>query len=233
MAEIGIDEVSDAIISTVLATVPGIRHGFGTATELIPHALHSSWSSRPEKAQVHATEISVITQARQHCGAADGSISCQAGIPIYVVHADCIPILLARQDGGMVAALHGGWRGIFAGIIQTFGAHLEAIGETAAQWVAAVGPAIGPCCYEVTEELCARFETRFPDIPHTTIQPAFRRLDLVSIANLELQRVGIGTAEISALCTHCSRGDNSSYRFRSYRRGDRVPNQKSGLKIAD
>jgi copper oxidase (laccase) domain-containing protein len=98
----------------------------------------------------------------------------------------------------MVAALHGGWRGIFAGIIQVFVSRLGTIGETPSQWVAAIGPAIGPCCYEVTEELCARFETRFPDIPRTTIQPAFRRLDLVSIVNLELRRAGIGTTQIIA-----------------------------------
>ena len=223
--------MSNAIISSLLATVPGIAHGFGTATELIPRPLHSNWSARPEKTQVHSAKIRRITRFRESCGSADGFISSMAGIPIYVAHADCIPILLARRDGGMVAALHGGWRSIFAGIVQSFGSRLESTGETPSQWVAAIGPGISPCCYEVAEDLCAHFEQQFPHIPATVIQPAFRRLDLASIVNWELQRLGIGTTQGIANCTYCNRNDDLTYRFRSYRRGDRGSNQNSGLMI--
>jgi polyphenol oxidase len=189
--------MSNAILSTLLATIPGICHGFGTAAELIPRAFHSTWSSRPEKTQIHSAEIRLITRAGEPCGSADGFVSRLVGIPISVVHGDCIPVLLARSDGGMVAALHAGWRGIFAGIVESFGTVLAAMGETPSRWVAAVGPGIGPCCYEVAEELGVRFEARFPHIPAIIMQPAFRRLDLASIVNLELQSLGIGTEMIT------------------------------------
>jgi polyphenol oxidase len=225
--------VSEAITSTLLATVPRIKHGFGTAAELVPAVLQPHWSQRPDKTQVHSSEICHVTGPNHICGSADGLFTNSTGVPISVVHGDCVPILLARADGEMGAALHAGWRGILAGIVESFGSRLASMGERPSQWVAAVGPAIGPCCYEVAEELGARFEAQFPHIPATVIQPAFRRLDLPSIVNFELQRLGVWKIETITKCTYCDRSEDSTHRFRSYRRGDRGPQQHSGLMIID
>jgi YfiH family protein len=225
--------MSHTLQSSLLEAVPHVRHSFGTAAELIPAVFQSMWATRPQKTQVHSADLCEVTERGQTCGSADGLYSRSPEIPITVGHADCVPILLARRDGGMVAALHGGWRGIFAGIISAFGSRLAALGETAPQWVAAVGPAIGPCCYEVDEELTVRFEARFPHIPASVVRPEFRRLDLAAIADHELKELGIAQVQKLSMCTHCNRADDSSFRFRSYRRGDRGPQQQSGLMIVD
>ena len=193
----------------------------------------STWAMRPQKTQVHSADICEVTERGQTCGSADGLYSRSAGIPITVVHADCVPILLARKDGRMVAALHGGWRGLFAGIIGAFGSRLTELGETASEWMAAVGPAIGPCCYEVDEELTDRFESRFAHIPPSVVHPEYRRLDLAAIADHELRRLGIARVQKLSMCTHCEHADDAPFRFKSYRRGDRGPQQHSGLMIVD
>ena len=211
--------------------MPKIQHGFGTAAEIIPNVFQPAWPARPDKLQVHSADICQVTHPKQACGSVDGIYSRNAGIPITVVHSDCVPILLARQDGGMVAALHGGWRGIYAGIIEIFGTRLLDAGENLATWVAAIGPAIGPCCYEVAEALSSSFEQRFPHILSDVIAPSFRRLDLAAVANAELQRIGIGQIDKLSMCTHCD-ADGPLFRFRSYRRGDRGGGQQSGLMIS-
>jgi YfiH family protein len=223
--------MSHAMRSSLLESVPDIRHSFGTAAELIPNVFQSAWAARPHKTQVHSADLCEVTEPNQACGLADGLYSRSRGIPITIGHADCVPILLARRDGGMVAALHGGWRGLFAGIISAFGSRLATLGEAGSEWVAAVGPAIGPCCYEVDEELTERFESRFAHIPASVVHPQYRRLDLAAIAAHELQWLGISQVQNLSMCTQCDRAGDATHRFKSYRRGDRGPQQQSGLMI--
>jgi YfiH family protein len=226
-----VGNMSHVVESNLLQSVAGVRHGFGTAAELIPVVFQPVWEARPQKTQAHSADVYEVTERGQICGRVDGLHSRVPGIPITVVHADCVPILLARRDGGMVAALHGGWRGVYAGIISNFGERLVALGERASQWVAAVGPSIGPCCYEVDEQLSEHFESRFAHISASVVHPEHRRLDLAAIAVHELRKVGIAQVENLSMCTYCDRTDGAAFRFRSYRRGDRGPQQHSGLMI--
>ena len=105
--------------------------------------------------------------------------------------ADCLPIALAGADG--VAILHGGWRGLAAGIV---GAGVDAIGATAA----AIGPGIGPCCFEVGDEVLAAFAPLGPGLANE------RMLDLVAVARRLLERAGVaeGSIESADLCTKCN-----------------------------
>ena len=88
----------------------------------------------------------------------DGVWSDTPGEPLLVFTADCLPVALARANGEppAIAALHVGWRGLLAGIVQS-GATALGGGRLAA----AIGPGIGPCCYEVGEEVAAPFRERF------------------------------------------------------------------------
>lgn len=111
------------------------------------------------------------------------------GLALLVFVADCLPIALAGPGG--VAMLHGGWRGLAAGIV---GHGVEAVGAEAA----AVGPGIGPCCYEVGEEVLAAFA------PLGRGLAAGRMLDLPAVAERLLERAGVERIELAGVCTCCN-----------------------------
>lgn len=133
----------------------------------------------------------------------DGLWTDEPGQPILAMAADCLPIALARADGRPgVAVLHAGWRGLLAGIVrvgaETLGGRLQA----------AIGPAIGPCCYEVGEEVSGPFAAAFGgDLLHG------RRLDLWTAAQRALEAAGVAEVTRTDLCTHCNPD-----RFFSHRR---------------
>jgi YfiH family protein len=138
-----------------------------------------------------------------HC---DGLWSDAPGRAMLLLTADCMPIAIARSDGlrPAVEILHAGWRGLLAGIVA---AGVRAIG--APKLVAAIGPSIGPCCYEVGEEVAAPFRQAFgEDVVHEG-----SRLDLWTAAERALRAAGVEHVDRFDLCTACD-GD----RFFSHRR---------------
>jgi YfiH family protein len=102
--------------------------------------------------------------------------------------ADCLPVALAGEGG--VAILHCGWRGLAGGIVER-GA--ERVGARAA----AIGPGIGSCCYEVGDEVLARF------LPLGEGVAEGRMLDLPEVARRLLDRAGVGEVESAGHCTSC------------------------------
>jgi YfiH family protein len=138
-----------------------------------------------------------------HC---DGLWSDAPGRAMLLLTADCMPIAIARSDGlrPAVEILHAGWRGLLAGIVA---AGVRAIG--ARKLVAAIGPSIGPCCYEVGEEVAAPFRQAFgEDVVHEG-----SKLDLWTAAERALRAAGVEHVDRFDLCTACD-GD----RFFSHRR---------------
>ncbi|WP_268596141.1 polyphenol oxidase family protein, partial [Escherichia coli] len=105
-----------------------------------------------------------------------------------VLTADCLPVLFSRRDGGAIAAVHAGWRGLLDGILEQMAARIRQDGDTA-DWVVSIGPAAGPCCYEVDEALVESFKQRLP-LPATLISPHYRHLDLAAIAEYKLAALG-------------------------------------------
>ena len=109
--------------------------------------------------QVHSDRV-LRAAPRVRGEQADGLWTDEPGLPILALSADCLPIALARADRGepAVAVLHVGWRGLLAGIVE---AGARALGDR--ELAAAIGPGIGPCCYDVGEEVAAPFRERFGD----------------------------------------------------------------------
>ena len=108
--------------------------------------------------------------------------------------ADCLPIAITRTNGSPgVAVLHAGWRGLLGGIVE---AGVTALGGGAL--AAAVGPGIGPCCYEVGDEVAAPFRERFGD--EVVVG---RSLDLAEAAERALRAAGCVSVERAGLCTSC------------------------------
>lgn len=219
------------IQSTLLSAVPGIVHGFGAAAELVPSSLRAAWPRRPVKHQVHGTHAAAIVEPEQQAGDADAFYTRKAGIPVSVITADCVPLLLARRDGGMVGAVHAGWRGLIDGIVEKLWEDWRAQGEDPAEWVAAIGPCISGPCYEVSPELAQQFLDHYRELPAGLVCPEPRHLDLGAITEARLRALGVGAVERLPYCTLSARGEDGEFLFRSYRRGDRQSQQHAGLMI--
>lgn len=135
---------------------------------------------------------------------ADAVISPDSSHLLSVLTADCVPILLYHPDG-IVAVVHAGWRGLY----------FEIISKTLAQMpphpLAVVGPAIGPCCYEVGEDLAAQFAPKIRN--HLVTYPGGKpHLNLPGIAVEQLQSSGVEQIEAAHLCTACHPDLFFSYR---------------------
>jgi polyphenol oxidase len=144
--------------------------------------------------QVHSSRVvrAVAGQRGEH---ADGLWTDEPGVPILAMSADCLPLALARIDtrDPAVAVLHAGWRGLLGGIVEAGSLALGG-GELAA----AIGPGIGPCCYEVGEEVAAPFRERFGD---DVMRDG--RLDLWTSAERALRAVGVERVTRFDRCTAC------------------------------
>jgi YfiH family protein len=138
-----------------------------------------------------------------HC---DGLWSDEPGRAMLLLTADCMPIALVRSNGDPPAAaiLHAGWRGLLAGII---GSGVRALASR--RLVAAIGPSIGPCCYEVGEEVAAPFREAFGD----DVVREDLHLDLWTSAERALRAAGVEQVDRADLCTSCH-----ADRFFSHRR---------------
>ncbi len=204
--------------SHLLKNIPGILHGFGSKFDPVAPAVLKNWvDARPTWNQVAGIEVGKIIRKNQVCGDIDGMYT-KTTNPIGIKAADCVPILLAKKDGSMVAALHAGWRGTKAKIVENFAKTLETENESLKNWVAAIGPAIGACCYEVSEELIEDFIKTFPEMEADLITPAHRKLDLQAVNAFELTRLGISTLDIIDECTYCSMDPMKGPKLHSFRR---------------
>jgi len=135
--------------------------------------------------------------------------------PVAVLAADCVPLVLASQREGRVVAVHAGWRGLAAGIL--------ARAVAGFRWPegihAAVGPAIGPCHYEVSPDVVGAVGAGTGETV-TSVRAGRLFLDLPGTVELALEREGIPQVEVAGECTAC-KGD----RFFSHRRDGRTGRQ--------
>jgi YfiH family protein len=139
---------------------------------------------------------------------ADGQISNEKQRPLLVLVADCLPVAMLGDEG--LGMLHCGWRGLAAGIINGAAAKIGARS-------AAIGPGIGPCCFEVGPEVEAAFADLGPGLMNG------RNLDLPEAASRLLRRVGVKRIERSGICTYCDE------RFFSHRRGGGITGRQAGI----
>jgi polyphenol oxidase len=139
--------------------------------------------------QVHTAEVHEAG-AQRGGGPGDGLWTDVPGVAMLAMTADCLPIAVARTGGTRsLAVLHAGWRGLSEGIVATGVAKLGDGPKSAV-----VGPAIGPCCYEVGEEVSARFDRDLT---------ADGRLDLRRAAERALRAAGVERVDHVDLCTCC------------------------------
>jgi YfiH family protein len=163
--------------------------------------------------QVHGTHVldaDAMTPAGQ--ALADAAVTHQSGQVLAVLVADCLPVLLARQDGTAIGVAHAGWRGLAAGVIERT---VEALGASGTPLQAWLGPAISAAHFEVGAEVRAAFLAHDEQAQACFSANARGRwqCDLPGLARQRLMALGIRSIEDSKLCTF---GDPA--RFFSYRR---------------
>lgn len=167
--------------------------------------------------QVHGTTVLRI-DAHDGSGGealardADGHATALRGVGTMVLVADCLPVLIASE--GAVAALHAGWRGLAAGILQEGTRAVRELGG-GGELVAYVGPGAGPCCYEVGEEVHGAFAGAG--------RVGSRNIDLLALARERLQAGGVDRVELSGVCTICDE------RFYSHRREGARAGRQAGI----
>jgi polyphenol oxidase len=144
--------------------------------------------------QVHAATVNrAVAGERGREG--DGLWTDEPGVPMLKLTADCLPVALARGNGSpALALLHAGRLGLLEGILE---AGVEALGGR--KLAAAIGPGIGPCCYEVGDDIAEAYRARFG-----AEAVRGRNLDLWAVAERLLRAAGVDEVERVDVCTACS-----------------------------
>ena len=182
--------------------------------------------------QVHSAEALTVTApwARQEAPRVDAMATATPGLALAILTADCVPVLLADREAGVIGAAHAGWRGALNGVLEAAVEAMLGLGARAHAIRAAIGPAIGAASYEVGPEFPAPFLARSAQ-DEDLFQPARQGgRFLFDIAGYVERRLGdLGLAAVAA-----TGGDTCAEagRFFSYRRSRRQGEPDYGRNIS-
>jgi YfiH family protein len=173
--------------------------------------------------QTHSTVVANIATPTDVVINGDASFTTRPGVVLSAMTADCLPILLAANDGTAVSAVHAGWRGLADGIVE------NAVSLFESDLQAWIGPAIGFDSFEVGEDVREAFCASHPEYaiafkPHPTSGKWLA--DLASIAEMKLKSLGVNSVTQSGLCTF-----EDPTRFYSYRRDGKTGRMASFIWI--
>ncbi len=184
--------------------------------------------------QVHGETIVRVGESNfqgMRSAQADGMITRDRGLALGVETADCVPVLLVDPAIPAVGAVHAGWRSTVMKILRKAVATMQSeFGSDPARMIAAIGPAIGPECYEVDEPVMGPVRETFPFWEEAALPRTNGRwsLDLVKLNRIELAQAGLPEAGIYSfgLCTSCR-----AELFYSFRREGRTGRMLSAIMI--
>jgi polyphenol oxidase len=169
--------------------------------------------------QVHGARIVDAAEAHESVEADAIVAEPGSGLAVMVRVADCVPILIADRKTGRVAAVHAGWRGLASGIVT---AAVDRLGG-GADLVAAIGPCIGPCCFEVGDDVADAIG-RGARVGPARAGKSF--VDLRAAVRADLVARGVAAEDVGG-CTRCDRE-----RFYSYRRDADSSGRLGGVIVA-
>ncbi len=163
--------------------------------------------------QMHGARV-VVIQSKINPVMADAVITREAGLALSILTADCLPLLLASEDGSEIAAVHCGWRGLAAGIVANT---IQAMATPPDAILAWMGPAIGPCHFEVGQDV---HDSLSAVLSSEALASAFVpgadekfMANLYEIGTALLQQQGVLRITGGKLCTACDQQRFFSYRL--------------------
>ena len=174
--------------------------------------------------QVHGAQIARVGQAQrgQVIPDCDGLVTDEPEVVLLLCFADCVPLIVYDPVRHAVGVAHAGWRGTVAGIARSLvRAMVDAFGSRASDLIAGVGPAIGPCCYQVGPEVIAQARAVFGATDGLFPQQAdgSYHFDLWRANQQQLAAAGVGTIEVAGICTACRVDEFYSHRAERGRTG--------------
>jgi len=219
--------------SSLLDEIPGVWHGFTTRIGGVsagpfaylnlslnvgdsPDAvlqnrslLAKSAGITPEmvtlQMQQHGSEVVLCDSASPEAThRADAFIAAREAVPVLVGTADCLPVLLASENGRIVASIHAGWKGVLAEVIPRAIAAMRTVsGARPESMRAAIGPHIRACCFEVGDDVAGQF--RKAHVVESDARDGKSYVDLSAAAVCQLEDSGIATKniDVSSTCTVC------------------------------
>jgi len=167
--------------------------------------------------QVHGSHVAIVGSPERNrlVPLTDGLITQEAGTALLLRFADCLPLLLYDPLHQVIALAHVGWRGCVAGVVSNALAALQSVFQCRPRdLIAGLGPAIGPCCYEVGPDLVAAIERVFGPGHGLLLDRTNGRthFDLPAAVQRQLLTAGVEQIENSGLCTHCRTNEFFSHR---------------------
>jgi YfiH family protein len=193
-----------------------LGHTVGDDLEAVDanHALlYAALGLRPEQVitahQVHGSHVARVgaRDGGAVVPATDGLVTDEPGVALMMRYADCVPVLLFDATRRAIGLAHAGWRGTLARVAaRAAEALVREFGCKPSDIRAAIGPSIGPCCYEVGPEVVEATRSAYPgqDALLARIQPnGHAYLHLWSAVALQLREVGVAQIETARICTVC------------------------------
>ena len=167
--------------------------------------------------QVHSPDAITVTEpiAEDARPSADAMVTARPGLLLGILTADCVPVLFADSQAGVVGAAHAGWKGALAGVTDAVLAAMEKLGARRDRIGCAVGPCISRASYEVTDEFAANFLRADPDNERffSAGRPFHQQFDIEAYVVARLAQAGISRIEALGEDTY-----SQPSRFYSYRR---------------
>lgn len=197
----GSNDDRDAITENRRRAVEAVAPGAGLVTVFQVHGDTALYAEAPwpEDARPHA----------------DAMVTDRPGLALAILTADCTPVLFADREAGVIGAAHAGWKGAFAGIVESTVAAMERIGARRERIGAAIGPVIARKSYEVDEAFFRRFLEAGPENEHffSPGREGHHQFDIEAFVLARVAAAGVRHAEALGLDTYAEPD-----RFYSYRR---------------
>jgi YfiH family protein len=213
--------------ATTTRHCPGIQSGSAAASPFAPSARDAlapagldlsrvTWAK-----QVHGADVARAPAAAGLAGRADVLVTAERGAPVAIFTADCLPLTAYDPEARVLGVAHVGWRGLVRGTVPASVTALTSIGARLDCLGVAIGPAIGPCCYEIDTPVIEQFAAAHASQWQRWVAPArpgHWMLDLWAAAEDLLEHAGIPRERIEnpRLCTACH-----PELLYSYRKGNR------------
>ena len=182
--------------------------------------------------QTHTANVAILGAEYKNKGRerslrdTDGIVTSAPGLGLICFTADCVPLLLVEPQKRIVAAVHAGWRGTVQSIAAAAVQKMVALGADPKEILAAIGPSIGPCHFEVGPEVQKEFSDRFgAALPYRpSAREGHSMVDLWQANRLVLLEAGLQENHVftANVCTFCNNSDYYSHRYTNGRRGSLI-----------